>query len=370
MAKGANNAPVIIVKRVKKVGGGHHGGAWKVAYADFVTAMMAFFLLLWLLNATSEEQRSGISDYFAPTTVSDSRTIGEGAMSSMTTSPAMFASTPSFGSSRGDEDDDEDDDDDFETARLDTDEPDARRRADGTGRSGDDDSRRRQRDDGSASHDERSRARDTKVDGDDPVAAAAAAAIAERQQFEQAVQELRQALATTPELEAFKQSLVIDQTAEGLRIQIVDQDKVAMFPLGGAQMYPEVRELLRKVVLAVEGLPHKIAVFGHTDAAPFASDRGYSNWELSADRANASRRALVELGLPTARIARVGGLADTDPLVPEDPLSARNRRISITLLRQMSRQAALPAPIPTSNRQAAIRPDGPAGGAAPGVAVP
>src|SRR3546814_10661028 len=100
-------------------------------------------------------------------------------------------------------------------------------------------------------------------------------------------------------------------------------------------MYPQARELLRKVVLTVDRLPHRISVVGHTDSAPFANDRGYSNWELSADRANASRRALVELGLPAERIVRVGGRAEIEPLVPEDPLSPRNRRISITLLRRM-----------------------------------
>src|SRR3546814_5552366 len=113
-----------------------------------------------------------------------------------------------------------------------------------------------------------------------------------------------------------------------------------MFPRGSSQMYPQARELLRKVVLTVDRLPHRISVVGHTDSAPFANDRGYSNWELSADRANASRRALVELGLPAERIVRVGGRAEIEPLVPEDPLSPRNRRISITPLRRMP----LPAP--------------------------
>jgi chemotaxis protein MotB len=171
---------------------------------------------------------------------------------------------------------------------------------------------------------------------------------------------------------------VIDQTSEGLRIQIADQEKVAMFPLGGSQMYPQARELLAKIVLAIGNLPHKISVVGHTDSAPFASGRTYGNWELSADRANASRRALVELGLPASRIARVGGLAETDPLVPEDPLSARNRRICITLLRQIPRQAAtVPAngyvpsrtdspPPGETRREAAVQ----AAPGRPGVAVP
>ena len=373
MAKG-NDGATIVIKRVKKVAGGHHGGAWKVAYADFVTAMMAFFLLLWLLNATTEQQRQGISNYFAPTNVSDSRsgaggvmggkTMSEGAMASTGGPPVVFSDIPpdpTMAEREGDESGD------VETAGEFEGESDR----DGTYNSEDwsagaqdsesdrDDRRRRRFDDGSESQDTRSRARDMKVDEMDPKAAARAAALAEKQQFEQAAQELRQAIETTPELKDFKQSLIIDQTSEGLRIQIADQDKVAMFPLGGSQMYPQARDLLAKIVLAIAKLPHKISVVGHTDSAPFASGRTYGNWELSADRANASRRALVELGVPAARIARVAGLAETDPLVPEDPASARNRRISITLLRQVhNRQAAMPvAPAPQAGkeRQATVR---------------
>lgn len=353
-----NGGATIVIKRVKKVAGGHHGGAWKVAYADFVTAMMAFFLLLWLLNATTEQQRQGISNYFAPTNVSDSRsgaggvmggkTMSEGAMASVGGPPVVFSDIPPDpmvaereGEESGDRemagefDGESDRDGSYNSEDRDAGSQDSE--------SDRDDRRQRRFDDGSDSQDTRSRARDMKVDEMDPKAAARAAALAEKQQFEKAVEELRQAIETTPELKDFKQSLIIDQTAEGLRIQIADQDKVAMFPLGGSQMYPQARELLGKIVLAVSKLPHKISVVGHTDSAPFASGRTYGNWELSADRANASRRALVELGLPGARIARVAGLADTDPLVPTDPAAARNRRISITLLRQIqSRQAAVP----------------------------
>jgi len=351
MARG-NEARPIVIKRVKKVAAGHHGGAWKVAYADFVTAMMAFFLLLWLLNATTEEQKKGISNFFAPNNVSDSRsgaggvmggrTFAEGAMPSMGGTPAVFLSVPpnpTEADREAEENSDafdgsgENEEDDFEDEVM-------RSAAE---RSPEDAERRtRLRDDGSDRRDSRHRAQDMKIDATDPKDLARAAALEERRQFEAAAQELKQALETTPELKDFKQSLMIDQTSEGLRIQIVDQEKVAMFPLGGSQMYPQARELLRKVVLAVDRLPHKISVMGHTDAAQFVNDRGYSNWELSADRANASRRALVELGLPVERIARVGGLADMDPLVPAEPLSPRNRRISITLLRQMPQTAAVP----------------------------
>ena len=359
MAKG-NDGATIVIKRVKKVAGGHHGGAWKVAYADFVTAMMAFFLLLWLLNATTEQQRQGISNYFAPTNVSDSRsgaggvmggkTMSEGAMASTGGPPVVFSDIPpdpmvAERDREGEEGGDVETAGDYEgeSDKDGTYNSEERESGPHDGRAEGDHGKNRRFDDGSDSQDTRSRARDMKVDEMDPKAAARAAALAEKQQFEQAVQELRQAIETTPELKDFKQSLIIDQTSEGLRIQIADQEKVAMFPLGGSQMYPQARELLAKIVLAVSKLPHKISVVGHTDSAPFASGRTYGNWELSADRANASRRALVELGLPAARIARVAGLAETDPLVPDDPASARNRRISITLLRQVqNQQAAVP----------------------------
>ncbi|MCH7796225.1 MAG: OmpA family protein, partial [Proteobacteria bacterium] len=129
-------------------------------------------------------------------------------------------------------------------------------------------------------------------------------------------------------------NLVIDQTPEGMRIQIVDEEGKSMFPSGSAKMFEHTRKLITLVVDAVRTLPQRIAVKGHTDAAPFVNDNGYSNWELSTDRANSSRRALIEAGLPPARIASVVGLADTEHLDEDNPLSPRNRRISIVLLRE------------------------------------
>ncbi len=303
MADPDSNLPPIVVKRVKKtVGGSHHGGAWKVAYADFVTAMMAFFLLLWLLNATTEEQRQAISNYFAPTSVSQTesgaggvlggRSFAEGPLPAMGGLPSvvMALPPPAFGDPDAEEPDDAQEGLPKSPGPLDL------------------------------------------QDHDD---LAKVAAVQERLQFEQAAKQLREAMEESPELRKFAASLMVDQTSEGLRIQIVDQDRVEMFPRGGSQMYPHTRELLAKVVAAIRGLPHELSVAGYTDATPYASDRGYSNWELSTDRANASRRAMVELGLPHDRITRVVGRADTDLLVPEDPTSPRNRRISITLLRRV-----------------------------------
>jgi len=305
MAEGKDAAPII--KRVRKVSGhAHHGGAWKVAYADFVTAMMAFFLLLWLLNATTDEQKRGISNYFAPSSVSDNNSGGggvlggttltaEGAMPSAGGSPMILLGPqpPGFGEADAEEE----------------------------GRT----------DSAPAGRD---RSEQRSADRLDEEELREAAARAEQQEFERTAVALREAIASSPELEELKNSLIVEQTQEGLRIQMVDQTDFAMFPIGSSRMDPRARVLLQKIAEAIARLPNRISVSGHTDATPYATDRGYSNWELSSDRANASRRVLVELGIDESRITRVVGRADTEPLVPEKALSPRNRRISITLLRR------------------------------------
>ena len=158
------------------------------------------------------------------------------------------------------------------------------------------------------------------------------AAIEERE-FEEAEQELREALRDTPELQEFKDNILIDRTPDGLRVQLIDQDEREMFPLGSHEMYDHTKELLAQITQVIGQLPNPIAVSGHTDATPYRTDTGYGNWELSTDRANASRRELIRAGLPEGRIVTVAGKADTDLLFPEDPTSPSNRRISITLLR-------------------------------------
>ena len=132
------------------------------------------------------------------------------------------------------------------------------------------------------------------------------------------------------------ENLIVDRIPEGIRIQIVDHDKISMFPSGGAEMYDHTRELLAHVSRIIEEMPQKVAISGHTDSVPFSSQNGYSNWELSTDRANASRRVLLESGIDPTRITRVVGRAETDPLLPNDPTNPRNRRISIVLLRDQS----------------------------------
>ena len=289
-----DNNPPIIIKKVKGGGGhAHHGGAWKVAYADFVTAMMAFFLLLWLLNATTDEQKLGISAYFSPEAVSTGRSGSGGLLGGTTMSPegaftsvggvadggliVALPSPPTVSSEA-------EDGDEVETIS-------------------------------SAQLSELLAAR-------------------EQEQFEEAEAVLRQAIQGVPELADLKNSLLVDQTPEGLRIQLVDQEQVSMFDTGSAAPLENTRRLARLVAQVVANLPNKISVSGHTDATPYRASADYTNWELSSDRANAARRLLLESGLGPERISLVQGHADTEPLLPDNPASPRNRRISIVLLRQ------------------------------------
>jgi chemotaxis protein MotB len=276
----------IIKKVIKKGAHGHHGGAWKIAYADFMTAMFAFFLLMWLLNSMSEKQLSGIADYFAPTSASLSKSgaggilggkvIGEGVLSSNNSSIAFDPNLPPPTFNNGETDSQQD---------L----------------------------------------------GEDALKKAQAEQ--EEKQFEQTSSEIRKAVGGVPELQQLAKNLLIDNTPEGLRIQIVDQEGTAMFPSGSSKMNPNMRKLLGLVATAIKGLPKKVAIAGHTDSIKYADPNGYSNWELSADRALASRRVLVEMGFPESQVQRVVGRADTDPLISSDINNSQNRRISIVLLR-------------------------------------
>ncbi len=305
-----NAPPIIIIKRVKKAAHAHHGGAWKVAYADFVTAMMAFFLLLWLLQATTEEQKLGIADYFAPASVARSTSGAGGVMGGRTFTKK--GANPSDQAPVG------------VMINLPTNPPDWDNTGDPQENTATDET-------GAGGRGQDAPEEPDEADIEELLAKR------EEEQFAKAEHALRQAIEKLPELESLIDNLLIDQTPEGMRIQIVDAEGKSMFPLGSARMYEHTRKLLGLVVDAVKQLPQQIAVKGHTDAAPFINDQGYSNWELSTDRANSSRRALIHEGLPNARIASVIGLADTEHLDEEDPLSPRNRRISIILLRENPR---------------------------------
>lgn len=282
---GMDNQPVIIVRKKKGGDHGHHGGAWKVAYADFVTAMMAFFLLLWLLNVTTDEQKNGIADYFAPSAVSRSPSgaggvlggqtiVADGSQVSNKGVPAVvigIAPPPTEGTEREAPPSDEE-----ITRRL---------------------------------------------------------AEKEDEAFRQAESALQHAIQENPQIADLARHLLVDMTPEGLRIQLVDQDQESMFPTGSAAMTDRARKLMAMIANIANHLPNKLSVSGHTDARPYRTETGYGNWELSTDRANASRRVLIEAGVPAARFRLVSGKADQEPLIAADPLNPSNRRISMVLLR-------------------------------------
>lgn len=310
MAQQDSNAPPII-KRVKKhADHAHHGGAWKVAYADFVTAMMAFFLLLWLLNATTEEQKRGIAQYFSPVPGAIGETSGGQGFfhgDTVTTDGKMVESnapvsvtipipTTAF--------DAEKTEGNYENQAAKTKEE--------------------------ASKEDSSK----ESESTDPDKAQKLLAELEDKQFREAEHQLRQAIQNIPDIKELAENLIIDNTPEGLRIQIVDQDKMSMFPRGSIEMNEKARLLMHQVAKVVSKLPQKISISGHTDSTPYTNAKGYDNWDLSTDRANASRRALVEAGLTGERIVNLTGKADTEPLVKDDPTSPQNRRISIVLLRE------------------------------------
>jgi chemotaxis protein MotB len=318
------NQPVIIIRRKKKGGhGGHHGGSWKVAYADFVTAMMSFFLLMWLLNVTTSDQRRGIADYFAPASVSRSMSGAGGPMGGQTITVAgarLGDSTPTSADAHT-----------VPTA--------------GKGEEGDEDTR------GKSDKADNAVAKEPSVAATPQDEASLADMMKrEEEQFKEAETAMKKALSETPGLEDLGKQLIIDRTPEGLRIQIVDRDKFSMFPSGGAIPYERGRDLLRLVGTVIAKLPNNVSVTGHTDASPFPAGSRRDNWNLSSERANISRSELVFAGVNEQRIARVVGMADREPLVPQDPKDSRNRRISIVLLRHtvsaQEPEATAPAPTP------------------------
>lgn len=288
----------IIIKKIKKSAGGHHGGAWKVAYADFVTAMMAFFLLMWLLNVSTDDARQVIASYFDPAhpRVSESQSGAGGVMGGMSMSQegAMIdtvqpitAPQPQTATIQGAEQTQ----DQLDSRQLDM-----------------------------ASLEEAFREEE---DG----------------RFQKAKEELERTLAQHPELRDLAEHLMIDITPEGLRIQIIDQEGAPMFPSGSAQMYEKTSNLIGLATRAILDMPNEISVRGHTDSHPYPPGARYTNWELSADRANASRRVMLENGAQEQKLSNVMGKADTDHLIEDDPYDAQNRRITIMLLRETLQQA-------------------------------
>lgn len=241
-------------RRVKKSRGhgGHHGGAWKVAYADFVTAMMALFLVLWLVSQADTKLKEAIASYFRSPGVFN--TMDGGILSGA----KKISKEPTSLTSKDDE-----------------------------------------------------------------------------QALFSVAENIKKKFSTRPEFSKVKDQVKIEVTEEGLRIQIIDQADKVSFPSGSAELTTEARAILTEIAQGICGLENKINIGGHTDSYVFPSAKGYTNWELSADRANAARRVLESACVKPAQIRRIVGYADTEPMVANDPYSPANRRISITVLRQV-----------------------------------
>ena len=278
-AAGEKTKSTIVIKRIKKGSHGHHGGVWKIAYADFVTAMMAFFLLMWLLGSTTKGDLKGISDFFAsPLQVAMMGGSGAGDANSVIQGGGTSLTDQTGQIKRGNNEEEKK-------------------------------KRRQQR-----QREERARMEELKLKMDG-------------------------ALLANPKLAEVRNQIRVEVTPDGLRIQIVDDFNRPMFALGGAQVQPYMRDLLQEIGKVLNQVDNKVALSGHTDAALYArGDRGYSNWELSADRANASRRELIAGGMEPAKIVRVVGLADSNLLVKDDPKNALNRRISIIVMNKIAEE--------------------------------
>lgn len=277
----------IIIKKIKKGGHGHHGGAWKLAYADFVTAMMAFFLLMWLLGSTDEVTRKGIASFFAdPYKVS----MSGGSSAAERTSVIEGGGADMVSSYEG-------------QVQM--------------GSSSDQDAT--------------------------PEEIEKQAEAVEKQKLEALKDKIQDKLNETPELNELKDQIKLEITSEGLRIMIVDDQNRPMFRLASAQAEPHVRIILRALAPAINELPNRVSLNGHTDALPFpANQKGYTNWELSSDRANAARYELVEGGLDEKKVLRVIGLSSSIPYNTQtDPLNPVNRRISIIVMNKKTEQQIL-----------------------------
>jgi chemotaxis protein MotB len=295
--KGSDDKRPIIIRRKKVVAGGHHGGAWKVAYADFVTALMAFFLVMWLVAAANDSQKSAIFEYFKNPSmergVAPIAAPGKDGPGGASTSPielrgGLTASAPS---------------------------PIAESGAGTPSSPGPRDELRAPR--------------------------ALTGETSETKRFQEIRKELLTAIEKNETLQKYREQLLIDITSEGLRIQIVDAQNRPMFDLSGTAIKPYARELLLEVGKSLEGVPNRLSISGHTDDTPFVGSARsrYSNWELSADRANAARRVLVDGGIAEDKVARVIGMSSHVLLDARNPSNPINRRISIVVLNKATEEA-------------------------------
>ncbi|KAF1014168.1 MAG: Motility protein B [Stenotrophomonas maltophilia] len=285
----AETKPTVIVRKVKKAGhGGHHGGSWKVAYADFVTAMMAFFLVLWLMATASKSERAAISEYFR----------NPSSLNGQSATPAPGMAGPGGASTS--------------MIKL-----------------------------GGATDVSRGSSNDPFQNKQEAVPQPVEQQQRDKQQLEQLMKELQEAISKSQALEPFKDQLLLDLTPEGLRIQIVDKQNRPMFDLGSATMKPYTRDILHELANYLNHVPNRFSLTGHTDTTAYTARGGYGNWELNADRANAARRALLDGSLDESKITRVVGLSSSVLFDQADPQNPINRRISIVVMTKAAEQAAL-----------------------------
>jgi len=315
VAERSDKRAIVIVKRYKRGEAAHHGGAWKVAYADFVTAMMAFFLVMWLVTAVSRDQRAAIFEYFKNPSLEQGRSVkaapGQAGPGGASTSPInmhggldaprmMQSPSPGMGAPVAP----------VIPPKTQPQNPSLEPKI----------------------------APQTDEDLD---AARKAVQAAERAQLESLMDELKKAIDESQALEPFKDQLLLDITPEGLRIQIVDKQNRPMFDIGSTRLKPYTVAILTELARYLNTVPNHLSVTGHTDATPYVDGSGRTNWDLSADRANAARRALEAAGLATDKTARVVGLSSSVLFDKQDPRNPVNRRISIIVMTHQAEQDAV-----------------------------
>ena len=295
-------APSITIKKIMDDGhGGAHGGAWKIALADMMTAMMAFFLLMWLLGASNADQRKSIADYFKPTSQSNV-TMGKLAGSDGMLGGSSVIDTEGFPFQAK------------QTNMMNMVTP----RSQG----------------GPTENDPSPKGADSKESGQDGDPGKKGKEAADQANFDKMEKEIKEAMAKNPKLDNLKDQVQFARDKDGLRIEIIDKADFAMFGLGTTTMTPRAQALLAEVGKTLASMPNKVAIRGHTDSLKFANTDGKNNWALSAERAEETRKIIEKKGIPESRFAKIEGVSDTAPYNPNDPKDPRNRRISITVMNQ------------------------------------
>ncbi len=330
----SNQAPVIIRKTEIVEDGGHHGGAWKVAYADFMTAMMAFFLLMWILSTADKNHLDGIAQYFTPSDAATQASGGLGVLDGTTIGPKGVLNASNGAASAHGLDDSGHPDAASTDPSLPLGDPTMVKPADQPANKPEPETKAP------------TTAGNTAASQDPAQIQAAALAIAHAQddkRFSEVQHEIVQAIQSAPDLQPLMKNVLFKRTPEGLTIEVVDQDGKAMFASGSAEVTGAPRDLIERLGRAIAQLPNDILISGHTDAVPYSGTGDHDNWELSSNRANATRRVFLDAGVDVHRITRISGLAATEPLNAGNPLDPSNRRISV-LLAYLPAQSAAAAP--------------------------